>query len=262
MNFSGLTEGQWCCDWYDPWGGRYLPVKTVQPTIGGSLSVFIPDFANDIACRICRVAEHGQSVAHLDPIGDVTTWPDTPYRWKDILDHIYAQTYQDTFAYDLPRVTVAHDPYGQTFSGRLTGFGLKPNFAYQMKLVGKPTGLWDEAGDDQSNEYIGYEGRWWREQPDPGNSDDADYEAHKDDSTYIFVGYLLFDYFVTDEYGHGTKDFSLNSSYHVLWNTVLNARPPGPNDSPISDHLVRNAGYNPAYDMAYTPAEAACRNQF
>jgi hypothetical protein len=42
----------------------------------------------------------------------------------------------------------------------------------------------------------------------------------------------------------------------VLWNTVLNARLPGSNDSPITDHMVRTAGYNPAYDSPLTPAEA------
>jgi hypothetical protein len=252
---SGLTAGWWSFDWYDTWAGEFLPHRAVERAVEGSITTVAPDFTDDIACRFYRAGGHGQTVVHLDPIGDVTTWPGTPYRWKDIADHIYAHSYQDTFIYERPKVTVAFDAYGQTFQGTLRGYGLKPNFAYQMKLVGKPTGLWAEEADDQANEYIGYQGRWWREQPNPGNTDDADYEAHKDDSTYIFVGYLLFDYFVSDEYGHAEKNFQLNSSYHVLWNTVLNSRPPGPNDSPITDHTVRSSGYHPAYDTAHAPAQ-------
>lgn len=255
ITISGLSTGQWSFDWYDTWSGSYLPDRIIEPTTDGSITTAIPDFTNDVACRFARAGEPDQMVVSLEPIGDVTTWPDTPYRWKDIADHIYAQAYQDSFTYDESRVTVAYNPYGETFQGRLTGFGLKPNFAYQMKLVGKPTGQWGEEGDDQSNEYIGYEGRWWREQPNPGNTDDADYEAHKDDSTYIFVGYLLFDYFVTDEYGLATKDFNLESSFHVLWNTLINSRPPGPNDSPITYHIVKAWGYNPAYDTTVAPSE-------
>ena len=255
LTLSGLAVGQWSFDWYDPWTGTFLPDRAVETVLDGSAATVIPDFTNDLACRFSLAGEIGQRVVPLDPVGDVTTWPGTPYRWKDIADRVYASSFQDTFAYDRPRVTVAFDPYGRTFRGRLRGFGLKPNFAYQMKLVGKPAGLWGSEADDQANEYIGYQGRWWREQPDPGNSDDADYQAHQDDSTYIFVGYLLFDYFVSDEYGCAEKEFELNSSYHVLWNTVLNSRQPGPNDSPVTAHTVQARGYHPAYDTACTPAQ-------
>ena len=253
IGLSGLSLGQWSFDWYDTWTGKCLPEQMVESPSDGFITVTIPDFTNDIACRLAEVGGIGQKVVPLSPIGDVTTWPDTPYRWKDIADHIYAQAYQDSFSYDQPRVMVAYNSYDSTFTGRLTAFGLKPNFAYQMKLVGKPTKQWGDDGCDQSNEYIGYEGRWWREQPNPGNTDDADYEAHKDDSTYIFVGYLLFDYFATDEYGMAEKEFALESSYHVLWNTVINSRPPGPHDSSISTHWVTAWGYNPAYDTTLTP---------
>ena len=45
---------------------------------------------------------------------------------------------------------------GTTFEAHLSAADLKPNFAYQVKLVGKPTGLWGEDGDDLANENIGY----------------------------------------------------------------------------------------------------------
>ena len=254
LTITGLAAGQWAFDWYDTWSGSYLPDRVVETTTGGPITTTVPSFTNDLACRIARVGEIGQSILYLDPVGDVTTWPDTDYRWKDIADHLYAQTYQDSFTYVRPRVALAFDTTGTTFEGQLTGFGLKPNFAYQMKLVGKPEGDWGEAGDDMSNEYIGYEGRWWRKEPNPGNSNDADYEAHKDDSTYIFEGYLLFDYFATDEYGQARKDFALESSFHVLWNMVINLRDPEPNDSPITNHIVRALASNAAYDSSITPS--------
>jgi hypothetical protein len=88
-----------------------------------------------------------------------------------------------------------------------------------MKLVGKPTRVWGDGGDDWSNEQIGYAGKWWRKQPNPGNASDADYEANKDNPSYIYEGYLLFDFFVTNEQGSADVIFSADSSFHVLWAT-------------------------------------------
>jgi len=104
-----------------------------------------------------------------------------------------------------------------------------------------------------SNELIGFEGRWWRKQPNPGNSNDADYLAHKNDPNYIFEGYLLFDYLVTNEYGYVVKEFEADNSFHVLWNMVINSRPPGTNDSPISYHPVRASIQNDIYSTALSP---------
>lgn len=155
----------------------------------------------------------------LQPVGDATTWPDMPYRWMDVADFLYASGYQDSFNYGQPTVMLSYCNMSATFEGNLAASGLKPNFAYQMKLVGKPTEVWGPAGDDWANEQIGYAGRWWRKQPDPGNANDSDYESHKDDPDYIYEGYLLFDFFVTDEQGRASVTFSSDSSFHVLWAT-------------------------------------------
>ena len=197
------------------------------------------------------------TTVYLEAAGDVATWPDTPYRWLDIADNEYAVSYQESFSYGEipeiltvnPSVELSYHNSGDTFRGTLTATGMKPNFAYQMKLVGKPTAVWGSDGDDWSNEKIGYAGRWWRQQPNPGNSNDADYNAHKDDPNYVYQGYLLFDYFVTDENGNATKEFALDSSFHVLWKT--SQRTPGANDSSPTSHTVNAYATNPAYDIDY-----------
>ena len=158
-------------------------------------------------------------MVHLQPVGDEPIWPDTPYRWMDVADYLYAGVYQSFFNYGLPVATLSYCDISSTFEGTLAASGLKPNFAYQLKLVGKPTRVWGDDGDDLTNERIGYGGRWWRSQPNPGNADDADYEAHKDDPDFIYEGYLLFDFFVTDEQGGANVTFSADSSFHVLWAT-------------------------------------------
>jgi len=187
----------------------------------------------------------GADTVTLGAIGDVTTWPGTPYRWWDIADNEYGATYQSSFDYSQPTVTLAYDAAASTFTGTLTAAGLKPNFAYQMKLVGTP------RVDDWANEQIGYAGRWWRQQPNPGNTNDADYAANKNDPAYIFQGYLLFDFFVTDDQGNATVSFAADSSYHVLWKTAQ--RSPTINDGPVT-----TTAFDPAigafYDTNYDPA--------
>jgi hypothetical protein len=115
-----------------------------------------------------------------------------------------------------------------------------------MKLAGKPAALWGAAGDDTTNERLGTIGRWWRHQPNPGNSNDADYEANHDQPGYIFEGYLVFDFFVTDSTGHAEKDIAIDSSYHVLW--WEHQRSPGVCDSPVTWSTVIGHASHPAYE--------------
>ncbi len=137
--------------------------------------------------------------------------------WQDITGPDYSQQFQDSFRYSDSRVSLSYSTYDLLyFTGILTAADLKPNFCYQMKLNGKPEGYWDSSGDDQANENIGYTGRWWRNEPNPGNSTDSDYSAHKDDPTYVYTGYLLYDYFVTDEAGAADVSFVSDNAYHVV----------------------------------------------
>jgi hypothetical protein len=180
--------------------------------------------------------------------------PAADYRWRDIGANLYSPSYQASYLYDDASVVVEFPQcMDSLFSGRLTAENLKPNFAYQMKLVGKPEGIWGQDGDDVTNERIGYTGRWWRVTPNPGNTNDADYEAHKDEPDYIFEGYLVFDFFVTGRLAAADVEFASSSSYHVLWWEHQRAR--GACDSPVKWSTVVGYATDPAYDEDVGPTE-------
>ncbi len=84
----------------------------------------------------------------------------------------------------------------------------------QIKLEG----LGSLSGYSDSNEMIGYIGRWW-DNNDNTNISDTQYEAVK--YTHDVLGYVILDGFNTA--GVSTT-FALNSSYHVLW-TPQSGRP-------------------------------------
>src|SRR5262249_7128688 len=136
-------------------------------------------------------------------------------RYKDILGQAYSDSFNTSympvnaavqFSFD-----VANDAY---LSGTLVATGLKPNFAYQIKLSGYSSGDEDNLA---TNERLGYLGRWWRSAPDPANADDADYNAHKNDTGYVYSGYVIAGLFTTDGDGTGALSIDLNNSFHVLW---------------------------------------------
>lgn len=131
-------------------------------------------------------------------------------RWSDIAGNIYATEFINSFSYEgkMAQVLLAFDKTSDTLRGRLEAKGLKPNFAYQIKL----RGIFENF---ESFEKIGYAGRW--RFPGKGtNYTDAQYESRKDKSDV--EAYLLFDFFVTDKKGDAVRDFELDSSLHVLWN--------------------------------------------
>ncbi|MCK9995666.1 MAG: T9SS type A sorting domain-containing protein [Candidatus Krumholzibacteria bacterium] len=193
------------------------------------------------------------SVATLVKSGPVTSPSSFVYRWADLDQNSYAQTYVDAYSYDDYDVvvTVTYETGEPTFTGHLSAVNLKPNFAYQLKLVGKPTGSWGTEGDDATNERIGYAGRWWEVAPGTGNRDDTYYEAHKNDSAYIFEAYLLFDFFLTDPDGNAELDFALDSSYHVLFWDWQGS--PGSCDKPMKTTTVSGLATDPAYDTDVGP---------
>lgn len=178
-------------------------------------------------------------------------------RWMDIADNLYSSLYQGSFTYTQTMATVSYSNAAGTFSGILTATGLKPNCTYQMKLVG------DSDMDDWSNEQLGYAGRWWRVQPNPGNSNDTDYDAYKNEPNYVYQGYLLFGFFTTDQQGNATVTFSANSSYHVLWATNDSTgagtghKIPGTNDSPViyydfsASPVINSTAYSTDYGDAH-----------
>jgi hypothetical protein len=170
------------------------------------------------------------------------------YRWLDVANQAYSSEYRDSpdsYNYDQASVEVTYETTGNTLQGTLVATNLKPNFAYKLKLAGFP--------GTPANERIGLAGRWWQEQwdgtkwtgdqnlNDKGvslrrvypelNPNDETYFEKKDELYtgsgdpsptglhYRYTGYLVFDYFITDEIGDATVDFVVDSSYHVLWAT-------------------------------------------
>lgn len=162
-----------------------------------------------------------QVTVSLGPSGD------TNYRWKDIAGNLYSQSYinqSSPFPYDQANVRLTYETISNSFSGKLRASGLKPNFSYQMKLEGKP------SEDAWANQQIGNLGRWWSN-----------------------IGYMLFDFITTDHEGKASLNFVLNSSFHVLWNTLLNSRNPGANDSEIRFYNIIGFSTDEAYDVDLEP---------
>jgi hypothetical protein len=200
------------------------------------------------------------AVAFLFAAGSTTTasagrvslsavyWDSGHQRWRDAATTPYDEVEIAGYDYETATVVFDHLEQGPTIRGTLTGSNLKPNFAYQVKLNGKPTYFWGSEGDDLANERIGFAGRWWVSRVDletgavvdGWNSNDAEYLDWKlrdfTDGVYAYVyeGYLLFAYVVTDEEGRFQEELALDSSFHVLWK--LAQRLPGPNDSTPSVH--------------------------
>jgi hypothetical protein len=103
---------------------------------------------------------------------------------------------------------------------------LKPNFAYQLKLEGIPT----DPDGVEANENLKSVGRTW-------TGSDPD------------LGYLVFDYFITDGNGDAYLEFSQDSCYHVLRTTDEGL--PGSDDGPIKyTTFTPNIPSHLAYDSA------------
>jgi hypothetical protein len=171
------------------------------------------------------------------------------YRWKDIAGNLYAAGLVDSFDYSSPTVTVNFDASSDTLQGTIDATGLKPNFAYQIKLIGKPTGDWGAAaGDDAANERIGSIGRWWSDVN--GNVDDAYYQAHH--ATETIAGYLLIGFLITDEDGQASVNWRVENSYHVLWNTSQRAANVDDRPSQTRTLAFSSWGYSLPYPVATT----------
>ena len=207
------------------------------------------------------------------------TSPTSSYRWLDVADQAYSEDYRSDYNYteaivEYPQasVEVVYDAIGNTFHGTLTAINLKPNFAYQLKLVGNPD------IDPGTNERTGLAGRWWQEEwdgtkwangqnlnnkgdgssPSPNENTYFDRRDIPDVTSpsglhYRYVGYLVFDYFITDEDGNTNLEFETNSSFHVLWKT--SQRTWTASDGPIKTHTFDvDPTISPAYDTAYGEA--------
>lgn len=199
-------------------------------------------------------------VYDLEEVGE----PGSVYRWVDVAGNVYAASFRSSYSYDSARVTVDLSPHGRLLRGVLSATGLKPNFAYQIKLVGIP--------GTETNEILGFAGRWWQEVWNGSawasgwnlnskgdgsfpNPNDLDYLSRRDvvsatsptGRLYRFSAYVVLAYFVTDSEGEGAASFAGDSSYHVLW--TAEQRPQVADDGPLVTASVRPEPAHPAYDV-------------
>ncbi len=181
----------------------------------------------------------------------LTPYPHSPAdeRWYDIADQPYSQSFRDEFSYAGAQVDVRYEDEAPTLAGTFTAARLKPNFAYQVKLYGRPTVRYPwkrrdlEEPRNWTNKQFGSLGRWACEtcaKNVPGN----ELGRHKG---HAIAGYVLLGYFVTDSAGNATPSFSLDSSLHVLWR--LSQRRPKKNDTPSQPFTVAWSDYG------YAPPE-------
>jgi hypothetical protein len=164
-------------------------------------------------------------------------WP-TMQRWKDVAGNTYAGTWDKT-AYDNASVNVNYGVVGQQLTGTIAASGLKPNFAYQLKLEGLGTG-W-------TNNTLGTEGRW------SGST-----------------GYLVFGFMMTDGNGDVTMNFATDSSFHVLMRTsdstgttgTYGFGTPGVNDGDPAYYAFDPDTSSSWYDIDYGAANVGIYAQY
>ncbi len=165
------------------------------------------------------------SVARFTGIGDEAELE----RYLDVGGRAYGRDFLQGFSYTepdkAPKVRVEYLKQAETLTGRIVGQGLKPNFAYQIKL----RGLFET--DRAGFERIGLTGRW--RLPGRGtNYLDKTYAAYKD--KHLVEAYLLFDFFVSDPEGNVDKSFYADSSLHVLWNANFQRGPKMTDSRPMA----------------------------
>jgi len=186
-------------------------------------------------------------------------WDDTRQRWRDAATTPYDGDAIATYDYASAAAVFEYPDHGPAIEGTFTGSNLKANFAYQLKLNGKPSYFWGPEGSDLANERIGFAGRWWLNKVEKvtgtvvggWNSSDTEYVAWKSQGftdgvyDYVYEGYLLFAYLVTDEAGQVAGDLTVDSSFHVLWKTAQ--RTPEPIDSLPTVHTFAVNEASPWY---------------
>jgi hypothetical protein len=185
--------------------------------------------------------------------------PPQQQRWRDIGAVAYADGFRADFDYAETlrhRAEVRYQSVAPTLEGVVVATGLKPSFAYQLKLVGLEPLRGAAEGDNASTRawsswQLGRLGRWWCTQCQ-WNVPDAELARHVNEGHEI-TGYLLFDWFVTDAGGNADHPFALDSSLHVLW--LVGQRERGPKDTAPRWYTVARP------PEAYPPSAAGVEQQ-
>lgn len=190
------------------------------------------------------------------------------FRWLDAADNEYALDFINAYRYSEASVVVQHWTAEGVLRLRVAGVGLKPNFAYQIKLAAAP--------ERDCAEPLGLTGRWWQRtwtgtEWDAGwnlnnkwdgtspNPNDTAYFARRDvpDATsptgrrHRFEPYLVLGYFITDDEGRVDTTVVARNSYHVLWKTSQRARTE--RDGPPATREIAPTDPHPAYDTTPAP---------
>ena len=187
--------------------------------------------------------------AVLHPFGDTSAMGQ---RWMDIADYLYSSAFQGAFQYADNTVTVTYTPSHSIpqFTVDAPAHALKPNFCYQMKLVGPAEIL--PAADPHTfsptTYALGSHGRWWCE-TGSWNVADADMASHVG---HTLRGYLYIEFFVTTADGSAHFTSGTTNSYHVTWKS--SQRVHNTNDGPARQLTITPAvGW--AYDVAQAPTQ-------
>jgi hypothetical protein len=245
------------------WSGTsYVSATTIEP--GRGYWALVLESTHIIVDQSCNI--QGINIVLLNATGPLLTSPSGAFRWLDVADQAYGSSYRNSYNYSQATVAVAYGMVGSALTGRLVARNLKPNFAYQLKLVGIPS--------SSDNALIGFAGRWWQEAwngsawtdgmnlNDKGNGsfpnpNDLTYFSRHlvaDGSSptgyhYRYTAYLLFDYFITDSKGAAIVLFETGSSCHVLWKT--SQRLPAADDGPVKTVTFDPDPSQTAYDQDY-----------
>jgi hypothetical protein len=222
------------------------------------------------ACLTQTISVCPISAALID-IDSGQTSPTGNYRWMDVADQLYATGYRESYDYTQAVVELQYFTGDPTFHGFLVAHNLKPHFAYQVKLTG--------TAGTASNEAIGLTGRWWQEEWNGSewangqnlnnkgdgsspNPNDTTYFARRviADPTsptglrYKFTGYLVFNYFITDQQGDAFVALEQTSSFHVIWKSSQRMQVSG--DGPLKEATFDVQLPDPvsAYDLEYPEA--------
>jgi len=201
------------------------------------------------------------------------SWNKAAPRWRDIGNNLFSDAFRAGFSYQRGSVVLTYprSPNTKTFSAHISARGLKPNFAYQLKLAGKPISgpqgwgtsrssisastngagatpvLHDVAGtpvggDDWTNQQLGYAGRWWDDTDAPStNLDDAYFRANYPNHTVY--GYLFLGDFITDATGSAEADVRADRSFHITWQDAQN----GAKDVFFGDFSLTPSATNTGY---------------
>jgi hypothetical protein len=226
-------------------------MKRYNPKISRTLSALLALGAGHaLEAKSSAHAQMRSPSASLPLIAIADPWEAAQPRWRDIGNtpfHAFLGgqqrfSYENSYPYrpgGTPiwntQATLIYDraPGVPYFVGRIQARGLKPNFAYQLKLMGKPqrgARGWGERGDDVANERLGYAGRWWCDSYHYSQTNFDDwhylyfYKEADPGQEHAIAGYLFMGVFVTDAKGDASVDISGRNSYHITWQGWQNGR--------------------------------------